>query len=245
MDLQYEGAPFHGWSKQPGLPTVEGALEEALLAVLRERPALTVAGRTDRGVNARRQVASLDLPAGVDTPGLIGSLNALTPPEISITRLRPAPGFDARRDARSRSYRYLVWRGAAESPFLRRYAWHVRRPLDLDALQGAAAAVVGRHDLTAFTPSETEHVLFTRTVTRCRWRARGNLLWLEIEAPAFLRHMVRVLVGTMVEIGLGSRPETDMCRLLAGAPRTAAGQTAPPHALFLWRIRYDDRPPSP
>ncbi|GAB4243088.1 MAG: tRNA pseudouridine(38-40) synthase TruA [Thermoleophilia bacterium] len=241
MDLQYDGRPFRGWSAQPGLPTVEGSLQQAFSVVLREVPTMTVAGRTDAGVHARRQVVSLDLPAPVEAERLIASLNALTPPEISVRGLLSSPGFDARADAVTRSYRYFLWQDKVESPFWRRYSWFRRRPLDVDAMNRAASHLLGRHDLTAFTPTETEHVLFHRTVQRCRWRRRGSFLWLDIEAPAFLRHMVRILVGTMVEVGEGSRSPDDLARLVEGAPRDQAGPTAPPHGLFLWRIRYAPR----
>lgn len=239
MDLQYDGAGFHGWAKQPGLETVEGALESAFSVLLRQTPRLVVAGRTDSGVHARRQVVSLELPPGVGTKSVVRSLNALTPEGLAVTGLCPAvQGFDARRDAVSRSYRYFIWQGAAPDPFRRRYTWYVPHDLDVGRMQAAAVYVPGRHDFTAFTPADTEHVLLRRSVDVCRWRRRGGLLWLEIEAPSFLRHMVRILVGTMVEIGRGSLEPGVMRELLAGAPRTAAGPTAPPHGLFLWRIRY-------
>ncbi len=239
MDLRYDGAGLYGWAKQPGLATVERALEEALLRVIGEAPSLTVAGRTDAGVHAYRQVVSLDLPPEVDPSGLLYSLNALTPAQISIFGLKRAePGFDARRQALSRSYRFLVWLSPSQNPFLRNHTWWLRGPLDRGAMADAAEALVGRHDLTAFTPTETEHRHFTRSILRCRWRSRGQLLWLEVEAPAFLRHMVRTLVGTMVEIGRGRRTLADFLELLEGAPRDVAGVTAPAHGLFLWRIRY-------
>ncbi|MCZ7663367.1 MAG: tRNA pseudouridine(38-40) synthase TruA [Thermoleophilia bacterium] len=239
LDLQYDGSDFHGWAKQPGLETVEGALETAFTILLRETPRLTVAGRTDTGVHARRQVVSLELPRGLGVAPLVRSLNSLTPPGLAVTGLCPMPGgFDARRDALARSYRYFIWRGAAADPFRRRFVWHVPGEIDFARLQAAAALVPGRHDFKAFTPTETEHILFARTVHACRWRCRGPLVWLEIEAQSFLRHMVRSLVGTMVEIAAGRSEPGSMAWLLEGAAREAAGPTAPPHGLFLWRIRY-------
>jgi tRNA pseudouridine38-40 synthase len=239
MEISYDGGGFRGWAKQPGEVTVEGSLEQALKTVLGYSPRLTVAGRTDAGVHAWRQTVSLDLPQGLQPAPVRRSLNALTPAGLVVRSLRPASlGFDARKQALSRSYRYFLWLAEVENPFLRAYSWHVREPLDLRSMSEAAALVVGRHDLTAFTPAETEHVMFERVVSRCRWHRRGRLSWLEIEAPSFLRHMVRVLVGTFVDIGRGYRPTSALEVLLRGAPRSQAGPTAPPQGLFLWRIRY-------
>jgi len=259
MDLQYDGTGLHGWAKQEGLPTVEGSLESALRTVLGYAPELRVAGRTDAGVHARRQVASLRLADGLDLGRLRASLNALTPPGIAVLRIAPAvKGFDARKDATGRVYRYYVWTGPVPSPFWSRYCWHVPGRLDLDKLHSAAAATAGRHDFTAFTPTETEHVFFDRLVTRCAWRRATGLpgappaaagggaregyvpgmLYLEIEAEAFLRHMVRTLVGTMVEVAQGKRTPDDFDRLLRGAEREEAGPTAPAHGLFLWDVKY-------
>ena len=267
MELQYDGSGLHGWAKQPGQLTVEGALETALCTILGHTPALRVAGRTDAGVHARRQVVSLVLPAGADLGGLRVSLNALTPPGIAVTRLVVAPeGFDARHHAVSRSYRYYVCNRGVVPPFWRDYCWVVYGPLDLPLLRAAADLVRGQHDFTAFTPVETEHLFFERTVLKCAWRhtsadlaglalgsgggggrsavpgrssdADRGLLYLEIEADAFLRHMVRALVGTMVEIAMGKRTLDDLRRLLAGSRRDEAGITAPPHGLFLWDVRY-------
>jgi len=260
LELQYDGTGLHGWAKQEGLPTVEGSLESALRTVLGRAPEIRVAGRTDAGVHARRQVASLTLPEGLDLGRLRASLNALTPPGIAILRIAPAAeGFDARKDATGRVYRYYVSTSSVVSPFFSRYCWHVPVALDLDALGATASAVVGRHDFTAFTPTETEHVFFNRLVSRCEWRRatdfpgarppgaaarterRTGMWYLEIEAEAFLRHMVRTLVGTMVEVAQGDRSLGDFESLLSGAARRHAGPTAPAHGLFLWDVRYGGR----
>jgi tRNA pseudouridine38-40 synthase len=260
MDLQYDGTGLQGWARQNGFQTVEGCLEQALQTVLGRAPRLRVAGRTDAGVHARRQVVSLVLPAGMDLLKLRRSLNALTPPGIAIVELRPASAaFDARKDALSRTYRYFLSTQPVVSPFWTRYCWQAHGDLDLDLLEAAAALVAGRHRFTAFTPTDTEHVFFDRTVLRCRWTLVGNasshgpigpalstrsaaragaMLCLEIEADAFLRHMVRSLAGTMVEVGQGERSVEGFRQLLEGAPREAAGPTAPAHGLFLWDIRY-------
>jgi tRNA pseudouridine38-40 synthase len=260
MDLQYDGTGLSGWAKQGELPTVEASLERALATVLGYAPGLRVAGRTDAGVHARRQVVSLRLPDDVDLSRLLISLNALTHPGIAVRALTWAPGgFDARRDAVSRGYRYFVWPGRVVSPFWKPYCWRLGGDLDVEVMQAAAAAVAGRHDFTAFTPVETEHDFFERTILRCSWneQADGGVLrgekpreelspdcplWLEIEADSFLRHMVRTLVGTMIEVGRGKRGLPDFERLLEGARRERAGLTAPAHGLFLWDIRYERQP---
>jgi len=255
MELQYDGTGLHGWAKQDGLlPTVERCLEEALRTVLGTVPSLRVAGRTDAGVHARRQVVSVHLPAGTDLVRLVGSLNALTPSGIAITRIVPVQsGFDARGDAVSRTYRYFLCLAEAVPPFWSSYAWHVRGGLEFSAMRGCADRVVGEHDFTAFTPRETEHVRFRRQVSRCTWKktrgissavppaAGADVVYLEIEAHAFLRHMVRTLVGTMVEVGRGARTVEDFVLLLAGTSREQAGPTAPAHGLFLWDVRYRNR----
>jgi tRNA pseudouridine38-40 synthase len=242
MELQYDGTGLHGWAKQDGLVTVEGCLARAFETALGAAPALRVAGRTDAGVHARRQVVSLQLPRGTDLAKLTASLNALTPRGIVVTRMaRARAGFDARKDATGRGYRYFLCTGKVVSPFWSRYCWPVGHPLDRHLLDAAAEATLGRHDFSAFTPAETEHVFFARTVQRCVWRrppGGPGMLQLEIEANAFLRHMVRALVGTMVEVADGKRDVESFRRLLDGAGREAAGPTAPPQGLFLWSIKY-------
>ena len=258
MELQYDGTGLHGWAKQEGLLTIEGSLESALETVLGTVPTIRVAGRTDAGVHARRQVASLALPGDTDLGRLRASLNALTPTGVVITRIVRASGrFDARKDATSRAYRYYLCSDPVVSPFWSRYCWHMPEQLDVAAMGAAAASAAGRHDFSAFTPAETEHVFFDRTVLCCAWKkARGGLsggpgeggartagagagmMFLEIEAETFLRHMVRTLVGTMVEVGQGKRSPADFRSLLHGAPRGAAGPTAPAQGLFLWDVRY-------
>ena len=210
---------------------MQGVVEEALVTVLRRRVELTVAGRTDRGVHARGQVAS---HAGEPAP--LRNLNALLPGDVSAIASEPAPdGFDARRDARSRAYRYRVLTRRAPSPFERGRALWWPRPLDRQTLEACAAALAGTHDFTAFTPTETDHVRFDRHVLRAEWLEEpGGVLAFWIEADTFMRHMVRTLVGTMLE-GVG--PDR-LARLLKGGTRGEAGATAPPHGLYLESVRY-------
>jgi tRNA pseudouridine38-40 synthase len=245
LTIAYDGSPFAGWAAQPGLRTVQGELEAALEQILGEPAEVTVAGRTDAGVHAWGQVASLEL-GGEPPAGLLRSLNAVLPPEIAVLAVAPAPdGFDARRDARSRTYCYWIVAAPSLSPFERRRALWAPYRLDHDALDRCAALCVGEHDFTAFTPTETEHVRFERRVLTCEWRRfpiadarRGQLCELWIEADAFMRNMVRVLVGTMLEVGRGRRSVDDFESLLDGAPRERAGETAPAHGLYLVSVRY-------
>ncbi len=238
LDIAYDGSRFKGWAAQPGLRTIQGELEGAIARVLGAPAHLTVAGRTDAGVHARAQVASLPTEAPVPE-SFERAINALTGPDLAIERVSEAPGFDARRDARSRRYRYRVETVAPPSPFERGRALNCARRLDRSVLDECAAVLEGTHDFTAFTPTETEHIHFERDVIEARWLEEGDrILAFEIEADAFMRNMVRVLVGTMLEAGGGRRSPEEFRRLLDGAPRADAGPTAPPHGLYLIGVSY-------
>jgi tRNA pseudouridine38-40 synthase len=246
LDIAYDGAPFAGWAAQPGLRTVQGELEAGLERVLGAPAALTVAGRTDAGVHAWGQVASFELDAEPRLD-LRRALDAVTPPEISVRAASvAADGFDARREAGSRTYCYRVLAAQAASPFEAGRALWWPYPLERDPLEACAAATVGTHDFTAFTPTQTEHVRFERDVLLCEWRdGRGigpdPVLELWIEADAFMRNMVRALVGTMLEVAAGRRTVEDFTLLLRGAPRERGGETAPAHGLYLASVRYRGR----
>jgi tRNA pseudouridine38-40 synthase len=240
--IEYDGSEFAGWARQEDRRTVQAEVERALAVCLRrEHVVLTVAGRTDAGVHAWGQVASHD-----GAPASARSLNGLLPRDISVLESAAAPeGFDARRDATSRAYCYRVLARPARSPHERGRALHWVHPLDIERLRACADALVGTHDFTAFTPTETDHVLFSRGVWSAFWRpsaAEPALLEFWIEADSFMRHMNRSLVGTMLEVGGGRRSLDDFTELLHGAPRSAAGPTAPPHGLYLAGVGYGKKP---
>lgn len=239
LDIEYDGSGFRGWAKQPGMRTVQGELETALATVLRDAVELTVAGRTDTGVHARGQVASFKTASEVPAE-LARRLNGVGPQDIGITAAAVvADGFNARRDASSRTYRYRLLTRAAPSPFERgRALWWPHR-VDHEALDACTAALLGSHDFTAFTPTQTAHVRFDRVVFGAAWERSGDLLALEITADAFMRSMVRALVGTMLEVASERRTVASFTELLKGAPRSEAGDTAPPHGLYLESVSYE------
>jgi tRNA pseudouridine38-40 synthase len=244
MVLEYDGTAFAGWARQPGQRTVQDELEQALRTILRDDEiALTVAGRTDRGVHAWGQVCSYEHEA-VDPL----RLNALLPRDIAVLDCNPAPdGFNARHDAISRTYCYRVLNRRARSVWLSgRALWHGWQ-IDTAALDACARALAGTHDFTAFTPSDTYHTRFDREVLAAEWRRDGDLLEFWVTADTFMRQMNRILVGTMLEVATERRTLEDFVALLRGAPRSEAGQTAPPHGLALVAVGYPPAagPPEP
>jgi tRNA pseudouridine38-40 synthase len=242
LTVEYEGTRYLGWQLQPGGPTVQGELERALQTVLREPVRVRGAGRTDAGVHAAGQVATARLSRPPPDLGrLRRSLNALLPADVAVREVATVDdAFDPRRHARSRVYEYRILNTPAPSPFWRRWAWHVLAPLDVAAMDAAAQHLLGEHDFAAFRGADARETPRTtvRRVCESRVRPAPPLLVYRVEATAFLKHMVRNVVGTLVEIGAGERSRDAMGGLLAGRDRTRAGATAPPHGLTLVEVRY-------
>jgi len=257
LTLAYDGTAYAGWQRQSRGTTVQAALEDALASVVGERCAVVGAGRTDAGVHAAGQVASLSTTSPIACDALVRALNVHLPLDIRVCGVEEAPvGFDARRAARVKTYRYAIWNGAEPGPFLRHVVWHVPYALDVARMQAAAARIVGEHDFAAFQGRGAHVRTTTRRVlasnldemdldrdhpvphTPIGPGRESRLLRYEVAATGFLRHMVRAIVGSLVDVGRGRWPVEEMDAIMASRDRARAGQTAPPQGLMLWRVDY-------
>jgi tRNA pseudouridine38-40 synthase len=237
--VEYDGTEFHGWQVQPGKRTVQGTIEHALQRLLGHPMRVAAAGRTDAGVHASGQVICFHTERDFDATTIARALNALTPRDISVVSADVvSDDFDPRRAARRRRYLYRVWNRKVPSPFWSRFAWHVAYPLAVEPMAAAAAVLVGEHDFTSFRAAGCDARHPVRRVLRSEVSAQGDLICYQIEATAFLRHMVRNIVGTLVEIGSGRRSPGEMETLLAARDRALAGATAPAHGLCLVAVEY-------
>ena len=237
--VEYDGTDFAGWQRQDGQVTVQGCLEKAFLAMTGQTVSVRGAGRTDSGVHADGQVASVEVASRIPTLGFLRGLNTHLPPEIAVLEVADMPaGFSARHDARGKIYRYLIWNHPVRSPSQARRTWHVYDPLDTHAMRGAAAVLLGEHDFRAFRSSDCDRINTRRIIRRFDVRRDGVLLSFEIEGTAFLRNMVRILAGTLVAVGKGKMTADHIATLLESGDRTQAGVTAPACGLTLVRVIY-------
>ena len=238
--VQYLATGYAGWQVQPDRPTIGGTIESTLNQLTGESPAVVGSGRTDAGVHALGQVAHFRLQKAWSSKRLLRALNGILPAEIRVLRLLVAPpSFHAQKDALKKRYIYRVYNGPVLSPFLHKRVYQVRGPaLELESIQQAAKAMLGRHDFSGFAASTTRVKNRTRTVLLSRWRRTGRLFEYQIESEGFLHHMVRNIVGTLVQIGLGKRQPEEMRQILESRDRRLAGPTAPPQGLYLARVWY-------
>ncbi|HVX97591.1 MAG TPA: tRNA pseudouridine(38-40) synthase TruA [Polyangia bacterium] len=237
--VSYDGTDFFGWQRQPGLRTVQGVIEDGIRELLGEEVFVRAAGRTDAGVHADGQVASFALASRIPPHGLLRGLNSILPADVALVEVAEAAAdFDARFSARGKVYRYTVFNHMVRSPRHARVAWHVRRALDMTAIRQAAALLVGEHDFRAFRASDCERRTTRRILRRLEVDRQGAILTFDVEATAFLKNMVRILVGTLVDVGRGHLGPEAVARMLETGDRAAGGMTAPPQGLTLLRVHY-------
>ncbi len=237
--LVYDGGGYHGWQVQPGVLTIQQVVEDILSRIIQERVRVKAAGRTDAGVHALFQVVNFSTHSGLAPQVLLRALNALLPPDIRVIWSEEVPSsFHSRFSAEAKTYQYCIWNSPVACPFLNRYSWWIPMQLDLEAMRKAASQIIGEHDFVAFKASGSDAKNTVRRVLECGWNESGPMLRFSVKATGFLRYMVRGLVGTMVEIGLGKRPPEDLLQVIESRERSLAGPTAPARGLFLARVFY-------
>jgi tRNA pseudouridine38-40 synthase len=239
LTLEYDGSDYHGWQVQPGLPTIQAALEAVIAKVSQRHANVIGAGRTDAGVHALGQVAGFTTAATLSAAEWLRALNGLLPPDIAVLTVEPTTDdFHARFQAKSKLYRYRILMHPHRSALERHRAWHVPYPLDAELMSIASKPLFGRHDFSSFqgSPTDTENPVCS--VTRLEWMRSSDESALELEADRFLKQMVRNIVGTLVEVGRGKLQAGAVTEILAARDRTKAGPTAPPHGLYLVRVEY-------
>ena len=243
LTIEYDGTAYHGWQRQASVPTIQHAIESAIAGISREAVTVIGAGRTDAGVHALGQTANFHTGAPLDPDAWRRALNALLPDDIAVTAAATVDdSFHARFSARGKRYRYVVMNRPSPSPLWRRSAWHLVRPLNLARMRRGAACLIGSHDFSAFRAADPVHRPSDDTVcrlTRCAIRRDGDLVMFDLAGDRFLKYMVRNIVGTLVQVGMGTRAPREIKAVLAGKDRTRAGPTAPPQGLTLTAVAYD------
>ena len=239
LTVEYDGTNYHGWQFQANSDSIQAVLERALSTFLRTPMRVIGSGRTDAGVHALGQVVSFSTDKDLTAHRIRRALNALTPPDITVKEVEiVADSFDPRRDARSRVYEYHIINRSTPSPFYLKRAWHLHQPLNVDAMRTASSCLLGENDFSSFRATDCDAAHPIRRVFQNSLQQRGELLVFTIEATAFLRHMVRNIVGTLVEVGCGERTPESFQELLELRDRTKAGDTAPAHGLYLLEVKY-------
>ena len=238
--IAYDGTDFHGWQVQPDTRTIQGEIESVISLMTGESTRLYGAGRTDAGVHALGQVAHFRTGSAIASEEFFRGLNGLLPGDITVLSVRDVPGdFDARRTAIARVYRYFIYEGEVPLPFTRRYAWHVRSALDIEKMKRAAGHFIGTHDFASFAGAGGDDEITIRDVhVLSVSRNPEGILEIYVVANAFLRHMVRNLAGTLVEVGRGKKSPDEMPGIIHAKDRAAAGETAPACGLFLVEVKY-------
>ena len=239
LTIQYDGTDYVGWQRQPNGVSIQELVERAIEPIEGRPVTIVGAGRTDAGVHALGQVASVQLQSAIDAATLVRALNATLPEDVRVASAEEAaPDFNARFSAIGKAYAYRIWRGAFLPPFERRYVWHVPPPLDVERMREAARPLTGRHDFSAFRAAGSDAATSERTIRDLRLDTEDERMTLTIAGDGFLRYMVRAITGTLVEVGQGRRPVESVAAALASRDRAQAGPTAPAKGLVLMKVDY-------